>query len=204
MNWLSKQNNNTLKSWLTNTQAPMLATLPDGTILWANHAFESLLGYSAPELIGDDKSGSMTWMQLTEDAKDLAADLTLSDEAHSGQRSGYYMQKRYRAKDGSLKRVVIDVLRHPPYGEFECFLVTNIPVDRGIEFAMAELAIIRQLMTAVVETSGQPGGVRFVDIKSFYKESPLLAWFVTILFSGLLFGNRAIEIYQLLSLNSAK
>ena len=189
MAWIDEQPDSLLKSWLERTHAPMLATLPSGEILWVNASFEQLLGYTAPELVG-----RITWKQLTDDTDDLEADVALSQQTINGDRENYLLQKPYRTKHGPQKRVVIDVLRYPSHGEFECFLVTALPTDRGIEFAMGQLADLRELCLEIAANSQR--GVTFESVAKVYEEHPVIVTIVGLVIGTLLFGDRVLEIFN--------
>lgn len=168
----------------------MLATLPSGEILWCNEAFENLLGWTNVELVG-----RLTWKDLTSDQEELSYDLALVQETVDGTRTDYQLQKEYRTKNGSPKRVVIDVLRYPTSGEFDCFLVAVCPVDHGVQFALNQLNEIRSLIIVLMDS--QPTGLTFDKAIAFSKEHPVLASILGIIFSTLLFGERVVEIVKL-------
>lgn len=190
MAWLKEQKQGVLEEWLRHTKAPMLATLPSGEILWVNAAFEDLLNWTSVELVG-----KMTWKELTDNKEELKADIELAAECIAGTRHNYQLQKPYRTKNGPQKRVVIDVVRYPQTGEFEFFLVTVFPVDRGVEFAMAQLAEIRTMLVQLI--GQQPSGLTFGKVTEFSKDRPLIAAAIATLLGVLLFGERVFEILKL-------
>ena len=190
MTWLKAQEKGVLEDWIRHTKAPMLATLPDGEILWVNSAFEDLLGWTSVELVG-----KLTWTELTDDKEELQADLDLVEEVIAGVRHNYQLQKPYRTKNGAPKRVVIDVVRYPQVGEFGFFLVTVFPVDRGVEFAMGQLSEIRTMLLTLI--SQEPTGLTFAKVSAFSKERPIVAAIVAITLAVLLFGERVYEIAKL-------
>lgn len=189
--WLNKQPRETLDTWIRHTATPMLSTKPDGEILWVNGAFEGLLGYTSVELVG-----KKTWIELTKPDDDLDADRELVAETVSGKRVDYQLQKHYVSKSGTPQLVVIDVLRYPIEGEFQFFLVAVCPVERGIELAMTQLVEIRKLLIELMDV--KPSGLTFDKAIQFSKDHPMIATFVGLLFAVLLFGNRVIEIFQML------
>jgi PAS domain S-box-containing protein len=188
--WLKAQGQGVLEDWIRHTKAPMLATMPDGKILWVNSSFEDLLGWTSVELIG-----KLTWMELTDDKEELQADIDLVAEIVAGDRNNYQLQKPYKKKNGAPVRVVIDVVRYPQNGEFECFLVTVFPVDRGVEFAMGQLSEIRKMLLTLI--SQEPTGLTFAKVSTFSKERPIVAAIVATLLGVLLFGERVYEIVKL-------
>lgn len=168
----------------------MLATMPNGDILWANAAFENLLGYTSVELVG-----KKTWVELTKSGEDLLYDQQNVSELLSGNRTSYQLQKHYITKGGTFLPVVIDVLRYPVAGEFECFLVAVVPVDRGLELALSQVVEIRSLLVEMTEKA--PSGLTVDKAISFAKEHPVAATVIGTLFGVLLFGERVIEILKL-------
>lgn len=74
----------------------------DGIWLMVNREFENMVGYSTEELIGRH------FRDLTH-ADDLPENLQLFDEARSGERETYRMEKRYIHKDGSVVWVRLNV-----------------------------------------------------------------------------------------------
>jgi PAS domain S-box-containing protein len=196
MSWINNKPEGLLRYWLTNTKAPMIASMPDGTILWVNRSFERMIGYVSAEIVG-----KLSWKDLTQDKDDLAADIAMMEELATGERTQYQLQKEYLTKHDKPVKVVIDVMRYPNgTQELECFLVTAIPIDEGLQFAMGELSAIREILlglSAVMSTPQQNKLViGFDDIQSWYKNNPILSTSITIVIATLLFGERVIEILQ--------
>ena len=187
MTWIEKQSESLLRSWLQQTKAPVLATLPNGDILWCNHAFECLLGYNNVELVG-----RKTWMDLTASSEELPVDVELMNEAIKGIREDYQLQKPYRTKSGKTVDVLIDVIRYPVNGEFECFLVTVFPLEDGLQFAMGQLSQIRALIIEIM--AKQPQGLTMNKIHEFAKEHPFIAAILGLVLATLLFGERVLEV----------
>ena len=188
--WLSQQSKEKLEHWVRHTKTPMLATLPDGSILWTNTAFETLLGYTKVEL-----AGQKTWIELTKPDENLGYDRQMVEQVVAGTMTDYQLQKQYLTKSGSTKTVVIDVLRYPTIGPFECFLVAVVPVDRGVELAIGQLSEIRKLILKMIEK--EPKGLTFDKLMGWTKEHPLVAAIIGTLFAFLLFGERVFEILKL-------
>ncbi len=87
---------------------------PDGTILWANRAELRLLGYPAEEYIGKSIA---TFHVDGNVIDDILARLTCGEELHD-------YEARLRAKDGSIKHVLISSNVHSHDGRFvntRCF-----------------------------------------------------------------------------------
>lgn len=170
----------------------MLATLPDGGILWCNASFEELLGYTSYELVG-----KMSWADLTTDKDELEADLVAVQEVVSGSRKDYQLQKAYRKKSGIPCDVIIHVLRHPQEldREFHCFLVSCAPLDMGERHA---LEVINDTRTKLYELE------HYLTSQSTFwratlewgKENPWKAGIVGSIFAGFLFGDRFLDVLQ--------
>ncbi|MCC9655303.1 PAS domain S-box protein [Rhodopirellula halodulae] len=187
MSWLDKQTHGLAKEWIRNTAAAMLATKPDGEILWANNSFEKLLGYSSPELIG-----KLSWKDLTEDEEVLKSDEQLVLETINGERTSYQLHKRYRTRGGPSLSVIIDVLRYPIQGDFECFLVTVFPVNRNADFTLGQMEEFRKLLLEILQH--QPSGLTFAKTWDWAKEHPIVASITGLLAAVFLFGERVLEI----------
>lgn len=187
--WIDQQDKQKLATWVKFTKVPMLATMPDGKILWANEAFENLLGYTLTEL------ERLTWIKITKDDDDLEYDLQNAASTIAGERFDYQLQKTYIAKSGSSKSCVIDVMRFPRTGEFQCFLVAVLPLDRGSDLALIQLSEIRTLMLTLMS---QPvTGLTWEKATIFAKEHPLVASIIGTFLATVLFGERVIELLKL-------
>lgn len=187
MTWLNKQSSGLLQTWLGRTDAAMLASKPCGEILWCNRSFERLLGYTAVELIG-----KITWKDLTDDDEELHADEQLVTEMIAGERNSYQLHKQYQRKNSPTIPVVIDVLRYPQHGDFECFLVTVFPIDRSVDFTLGQLEEFRSLLLEIIKH--QPHGLTFAKVHSWAFRHPYVATVIGILLSVFLFGDRVLEI----------
>src|SRR3990172_1249112 len=71
---------------------------PDGRILWANRAELDLVGYSEPEYVGQHMADSLV---EPETAAEILDRLARKERVES-------WETRLRAKDGSIKQVLID------------------------------------------------------------------------------------------------
>lgn len=171
----------------------MLASLPTGEILWVNEAFEELVGYSSIEL------QHIKWIDLTDDKKELAADLALVDETLKGSRTRYMLRKEYRTKDGPPVKCIIDVIRYPVSNEFECFLVFVMPITHGYQFAVDKLSEIHEIIVELIKAQRQPAEIKigFSDISKAAKEHPVLASIILTLLGVLLFGERVLEVLRM-------
>ena len=191
--WLDRLKNDELKHWLKRTAVPMLASMPSGEVLWCNEAFESLTGYTSSEIVG-----KLTWMDLSEAGDDLKADVSMAAEVFSGDREDYMIQKSYKQKNNVPRRCVIHVLRNPYHGDFECYFVSIIPLDHGYEFAVKELEQIRgTILQVMAELRARDSYVKkYFD---WLKSSPIQAGIATVVVFVFLFGDRALEIIQKVS-----
>jgi len=194
MSWINSKPEGLMRYWLVNTKTPMIASLPNGDILWVNRSFEGLVGYASAEVVG-----KLSWKDLTQDKDDLAADVAMMEELSKGERESYQLQKEYITKHSKPVKVVIDVLRYPPGKEdLECFLVSAIPVEEGLQFAMGELSAIREILVGLAAVSATPNkiSIGFDDIQNWYKNNPVLSTAITLIICTLLFGERVLEIMQ--------
>ena len=194
MSWINSKPEGLMRYWLVNTKTPMIASLPNGDILWVNRSFEGLVGYASAEVVG-----KLSWKDLTQDKDDLAADVAMMEELSKGERESYQLQKEYITKHSKPVKVVIDVLRYPPGKEdLECFLVSAIPVEEGLQFAMGELSAIREILVGLAAVSATPNkiSIGFDDIQNWYKNNPILSTTITLIICTLLFGERVLEIMQ--------
>lgn len=190
MSWLTKQEDGLLRTWIVRTKTPMLVTMPDGSILWCNESFESLLGYSSFELVG-----KRSWHDLTDDKSDLAAHIALAGDAVAGKRRDFQMHKPYRTKDGPKIRVVIDVVRYPQAGDFECFLVSAVPTDRGVHFALGQLTEIHTLMIEIIGREKENKD-RIDAFFAWVSSKPMVGYPIILFFAILLFGSRVAELIK--------
>lgn len=122
--WISNQPE-LVRHWISYSDAPLVVSGPKGEIYWCNHAFEKLVGYSRAELT----SGQIGWDALTPSDADTSADLALAAETAAGERMEYWFRKEYDPKLGDPVPVQIHCLRYPPFGSFQCFLVTVFPLS---------------------------------------------------------------------------
>lgn len=194
MPWIDDQPKAIIVDWLRRVNTPLVVSLPDGQILWANPAFEELLGYTCYELCSASKP--VTWKSLTVDKADLEIDEMLVDDTVKGLRQGYYIQKRFAHKSGTSVSVVIEVLRYPSAGDFEVFLVACAPMNHGADAMLAQLQTVRELLVPIAEACSRSQGFTVADIKELAKSHPKIFWFVVLLFSTLLFGDRVLELIQ--------
>lgn len=189
MSWLEHIKPEGLRDWIRYTYVPMLASLPDGTILWANPSCERLTGYTLPEL------EKLSWRDLTIDIDDREADIEMALATEAGERKQYQIRKQYKHKTGMDPQVLIDVLRHPQNGEFKCFFVSIIPLDEGYDQALKEVKKLRLIMEVFLRNEQSKPGT--LDKLSVWAEKhPKMAFFTGIVTFIFLFGDRALEIIK--------
>lgn len=185
--WIDDQENELLVNWITRTSAPMMACRPCGDILWVNTAFENMTGYSSAEM------QQLTWRDLTHDHADESADLAMIEYLRQGKRISYRITKEYKRKASGPVKVVVDVMRFPISGEFECILVTSIPADEGVDFALRQVTEIRELILELVSAKENPS----IDLSALWQwmnENKFATGVIAFVFSFLLFGDRVYEI----------
>lgn len=197
MTWLENQKPENLKSWLRNMKVPAFAADVDGCLLWCNPEFEELIGYTINELV------TMHWIDLAETKFEKDNTIAMNKETSDGRRPGYMARKDYRCKDGPPIKCIEDVLRSPIAGDFECFLVTIQPINNGFGFAVERLEEVHAkfdaFMLAFKQASETPAELKIglSDVHNAAREHPIIATVCLLLFGVLLFGERVIEIVQL-------
>jgi len=147
--WLDEQTPEAPRYWIRSTMSPMLATLQDGRILWANSSFQRLVEYTAVELTDGERP--VYWTDLTVDRGDLAHDLQMAEGLVRGDQTEYQLTKEYKTKSGEIVPVVIHVVRFPSSGDFQCFLVTCYPLRHGEQAALFELQEFRATVERMSE-----------------------------------------------------
>lgn len=133
MSWLYQAPTQIKDAWLQSTSAMLLASLPDGTILWTNEAFQKFIGYTAYEL------EHMTWFELSVPDSNLEADKVAADQLMLGYIPHYEVKKYYIPKNEAPRWVRLFVQRYPSTGEFECCLVTVFPIEEKLSQFYAEM-----------------------------------------------------------------
>lgn len=189
--WIDEQTDS-LRLWIRRMKAPLLVSKADGTILYANEAFESFLGYSVAELL------RVSWKELTVSDADLEADLAMVRSVQEGTRMEYEQQKSYRHKRGHPKECFIHVLRYPLLGpEIDCFLVTVRPLDGNQDYIARQLENFRlaqleqvEMLAEVIEEKRRSS---FERAWQWATENKLVAGAAGLFFSTFLFGDRALE-----------
>lgn len=189
--WLDTQEKQVLTDWIRRTKIPVLASKPDGRILWVNPAFEALTGYSYYEIV--DKDNPLTWKDITVE-EDLLFDERMVEDLEKGVRTDYMMEKRYKHKNGPPVSVIIEVLRYPLAGEFQFCLVTAVPLNHGYEAALIQLKTIKELLVPIAEVCEKNlGGLTVEKVYDFIVNNPKKAAFIALLLAVLLFGKDVLE-----------
>ena len=183
--WLETKPPEMMKFWLRATSLPMLATMPDGEILWCNESFEQLVGYSSTEICGN-----ITWIDLTVQSIDAEHDQNMAMEVQSGMRHEYLFRKAYRHKGGEIVPVEIHVMRWPLQGDFQWFLVSVLPIE-GQRAALKQMEIIQSQMVQLMEKP-----TSWEQLARAVQKYPKIAFFIGSVLATLLFGSRVIEIVQ--------
>lgn len=186
MSWIENLEPGELRHWIRCTSTPMMASMPDGKILWCNPACEAMTGYTVNELTRAD------WRSLTDGPDDLIADLELAREVESGTRTEYRINKAYRTKYGPSKRVIIHVLRNPLEGPFKFCLVSIYPLDGGFEMALDELKKQQVSIIKLLSAGGRPAWLN--QYFEAFKTHPMQTIAVTVSILAFIFGNRVLEI----------
>lgn len=171
----------------------MLATLLDGSVLWANPAFEELTQYTISEFTRGQRP--ITWPDITVDHGDLESDLAMAHAVVAGDRQEYQLTKQYRRKDGTPVNVIIHVLRFPLHGDFQCFLVSVYPIDHGAQFAIKELTEMRAEMMTIMERMERTDS-DFARILKWADEHPRKAALIAAFLAWVTFGKQVFEFFD--------
>ena len=196
--WIENQSESA-RHWLKGSACPMLASKADGSILWANEAAERLLGYSLAELVTTAESPGLSWEDLTMDRADLRADQLMVKSLIHGDRHDYTLQKSYRSKRGDPLPSVIHVLRWPPLGDVDCFLVTLTPLRKASDAVLKELARMREAIAAM---NASPVAARsefwpmLAKAGVWANENKLAAAALVLWLSALIAGDRVIVVAE--------
>lgn len=190
--WINSQNHNLMLHWLKQTKVPMLVSSNTGVIHWCNSAFENYIGYSIAELKGMDEA----WKRLTVDQNDALHDGEMANSLVKGDRIEYSYQKSYITKLGEKKLSTIHVLRYPIYGDFEFALVSVIPMGEDQQHLYLELQKLEKMIIAL---AAKPDV--FDKLMGFIVTYPKVSAFAALLLATLLFGERVIQLLQLVMPN---
>ena len=136
-----KESESELRDFLENAVLAMHWVGPDGTILWANKAELSLVGYSAEEYIGHHISEFHVDKEVIADILEC---LNRHEELHG-------RESRVRCKDGSIRYVRIHSNVLTENGKFthtRCFTVDVTEAHRSERRMAAQHAITRVLSEA--------------------------------------------------------
>lgn len=182
MSW--KADCDLVRHWLASTSCPMLAAKEDGSILFANEAFESLLGYTSPELIG----GNLKWQDLTSDRGDERAEEELSNDLFEGKRDSYSMIKSLSQKQGIPVRVLSHVMRWPASGDFECYLISIIPLEADLDSIMDSVSDVRTQMYDLIRHITKPQPSVLDRALVWANENQMKASIIACVALGMLFG----------------
>jgi PAS domain S-box-containing protein/excisionase family DNA binding protein len=129
-----RQSERELRDFVENATEGLQWVGPDGRIIWANHAELELLGYAAEEYIGRPIADFHADPDVI---ADILQRLTAGEELHN-------YEARLRAKDGSIKHVLINSNVYRENGRFvhtRCF-TRDITGQKRDEEAVNRLAAI--------------------------------------------------------------
>lgn len=136
-----------------------MAVLEDGRILWANEAFCRFIRYTPVELCGNDTHPGLRWGDVLAKDGDADADVAQAAACMSGEAPEYRMRRRYVPKLDAPVLCELHVKRFPSVGEFQCFLVTVLPVRSGEELVYhAAMLKVDELKMQVADTHAMTVG----------------------------------------------
>ncbi len=139
MQWLTESERGALEHFMENSDALLLASLQDGSVLWANESFRQFIGYNSYDLYGDDNSSKVLWTEFSVADKGLEADVAMINELIEGRVSHYDTVKYYRPRSKAPVLCKISVVRYPSIGDMRACLVTVTPIEDGAHMAMQEM-----------------------------------------------------------------
>ncbi len=135
-----------LRDFVENATIGLHRVGPDGTILWANRAELEMLGYTEEEYVGRPISAFHADEPVIED---ILCRLKQGEVLHD-------YEARLRAKDGSIKHVLISSSVYAPNGEFvhtRCFtreITARRQAERALESSRAQLQAVTDALPAAV------------------------------------------------------
>lgn len=136
--WLEQAKIEALQLLVKKSSSQYLASTIDGNkILWANDSFCEWSQYTLPELL------RKTWLELSVNDGDLAADLEMARALVNGDVKSYTVQKRYMPKNSRPEIGNLHVVRYPETGPFEFCWCLWEPLRNGTAQAF-ELALESQ------------------------------------------------------------
>lgn len=152
-------NREQLRDFLENATVGLHWVGPDGTILWANKAEIEMLGYSEEEYVGRN---------IAEFHADPDTICDILDRLSRNQALLNY-SARLRAKDGSIRHVLISSNVYRENGEFvhtRCFTrdVTDLKrAEMGLRDSEARFRAVVETATAGIVTIEETGVITFVN-----------------------------------------
>jgi PAS domain S-box-containing protein len=203
MTWLQQlEGCSELKAFLQHTQVCVIVSRPDGSILWANNAFEEWSGYDSSELV------KLGWKQITVPGDELRKD---SDRAEQWETYSpiYSIQKQYYRKNKTACWGTLTAMRFPPMGDISFCVCTWVPHEEVTNAALeaAMLAIgkaekaSKELYDSFTAYSQISTEQKFImTAVQLAQKYPKIAWAIVV-FGFALFGvNNALEILKTIHL----
>lgn len=159
-----------------NNPDPIAFVSRAGQFRWCNQAFCRLLGYAFGELT------AMSWPEITH-PHDIGGDQQEVERVLRGEIPEYYMEKRYRHRDGTWLPVSLWVYRCPEIGEVDGFVVfirraeanqTALPAEldqskEHLEEAVATIAAMRDTLNfheELLAAMAGKGNINISDVGS--------------------------------------
>jgi len=195
--WLDSQTQ-AIQHWLRESKCSMLVSTADGGVLWVNQATEELFGYSAAEFLGLGGLPPISWKAITVDHNDLTADVAMVEQMERGERTEYTQEKSYRAKEGKPIPSRIHVLRWPPGGKVDCYLVTIIPLHSENDFMRQELVAMKEALASIAQAQQDRTGTGDLlrDLGKWAAGNPKYAACVVVFLWVLISGEHALDIIE--------
>lgn len=169
------------------SSCPMFVVGGNKEILWVNQSFELVLGYTAEELL------NLHIEALTHDAEEWDMDTKMMATLVKGYRLEYHVRKQLRKKSGEPVTALIHVLRWPPYGDVECFLITAIPVSHAADFVVGEVTSLRVMLAEFIHNKTSSTSDKLLN---WAKDHPIWASIMAFVLGYLLLGDRIVEVAE--------
>lgn len=173
----------------------------NGAVYWANQAFLEFIGYSLHEFTR--AHNPVTWMDITLKDDSLDADIAQAQAAHRGDFASYTLRKFYIPKASAPVFCELWVRRYPPDLSQNCdlFIVEVVQLANGnAKMALSYEQLATSLNDRITELGHHMEALSSTSLNglvNWLSARPKIGVIVLLVLLTLLFGNRVIEIMQL-------
>lgn len=171
----------------------------NGEIYWANSSFLEWIGYSINEFVRSNNP--VTWKQISVNDASLQADVEMARDSAAGEISQYTLRKLYVPKNQRPQLVELFVRRFPPRGdrEFVFFVVEVFPMNEEHAKMAKEQGEFTLALKKLNESVEQLSQSNVNTAIRWLSQRPLIGVPVLLFIVYLLFGERAVEVFFLIS-----